>query len=75
MENQTQIRKISVGPDYKDAMHYSVGQEVYGGHTISNIIQSSDKTVTVFIKKLGEQKMWKQFNPSVAISLEFDLEY
>ena len=31
------IRKISVGKDYKnDAMHYAVGQEVYGGHTIRN---------------------------------------
>ena len=29
------IRKISIGKDYKnDAMHYAVGQEVYGGHTI-----------------------------------------
>ena len=28
------IRKITVGKDYKnDAMHYAVGQEVYGGHT------------------------------------------
>ena len=27
------IRKISIGSDYKnDAMHYSVGQQVYGGH-------------------------------------------
>ena len=33
------IRKISVGKDYKnDAMHYAVGQEVYGGHTICDII-------------------------------------
>ena len=33
------IRKISVGADYKnDAMHYSVGQEVYGGHIISHIL-------------------------------------
>ena len=32
------IRKISVGKDYKnDAMHYAVGQEVYGGHTICDI--------------------------------------
>ena len=29
------IRKITIGRDYKnDAMHYSVGQEVYGGHCI-----------------------------------------
>jgi len=34
------IRKISIGTDYKnEAMHYSVGQEVYGGHTISDILR------------------------------------
>jgi len=33
------VRKISIGSDYKnDAMHYSVGQEVYGGHEISHIL-------------------------------------
>ena len=38
------IRKISIGKDYKnEAMHYSVGQEVYGGHTISDIIEEDDK--------------------------------
>ena len=36
------IRKITIGKDYKiDAMHYSVGQEVYGGHSISNIVSQS----------------------------------
>ena len=35
------IRKISIGRDYKnDAMHYATGQEVYGGHTISDIKES-----------------------------------
>ena len=34
------IRKISIVTDYKnDAMHYSVGQEVFGGHTITEIIE------------------------------------
>ena len=33
------IRKISIGADYKnDAMHYATGQQVYGGHTISDIL-------------------------------------
>ena len=45
------IRKISVGKDYKnDAMHYSVGQEVYGGHTIVNIIEEEDK-YSIYIQK------------------------
>ena len=45
------IRKISVGKDYKnDAMHYAVGQEVYGGHTICDIIEEEDK-FSVYIRK------------------------
>ena len=38
------IRKISIGKDYKnDAMHYAVGQEVYGGHIIEHIIEEENK--------------------------------
>ena len=34
------IRKITIGKDYKtDAMHNAVGQEVYGGHTICDILE------------------------------------
>ena len=48
------IRKISIGADYKnDAMHYSVGQEVYGGHTISDILEE-DGTYKIFITKNKE---------------------
>jgi hypothetical protein len=46
------IRKITVGKDYKnDAMHYSVGQEVYGGHTICNIIEEEEKINILFTSK------------------------
>ena len=47
------IRKISIGSDYKtDAMHYSVGQSVYGGHIISHIIaEQKDNSYNIFIKK------------------------
>ena len=45
------IRKISIGTDYKnEAMHYSVGQEVYGGHTISDILEE-DGSFKIFITK------------------------
>ena len=44
------IRKISIGKDYKnEAMHYAVEQEVYGGHTICNIIVDDDN-YSIFIK-------------------------
>jgi len=70
------IRKISIGSDYKnDAMHYSVGQEVYGGHKISHIIfQESDNSYNIHIKN-NEVLPWKKFNSNMAISLEYDLEY
>ncbi len=54
------IRKISIGADYKnDAMHYSVGQEVYGGHTISHILlEDKDSSYNIYIKKRTKLESW-----------------
>ena len=69
------IRKISVGKDYKnDAMHYSVGQEVYGGHTIVNILEEEDK-YSVYIQKEDMVMPWKDFNKNMAVSVEYDLSW
>jgi len=71
------IRKISIGSDYKnDAMHYAVGQEVYGGHQISDIIHNeSENSYSIYIKKKDEIMPWKKFNSNMAISVEYDLKY
>ena len=71
------IRKISIGSDYKnDAMHYAVGQQVYGGLTISNIIfEDQDNSYNIYIKKEDEVLPWKKFNAHMSISVEYDLEY
>jgi len=71
------IRKISIGSDYKnDAMHYSVGQEVYGGHKIAYIIfEDTDKSYNIFIKKNNEVLPWKKFNSNMPVSVEYNLEY
>ena len=69
------VRKISIGKDYKnDAMHYAVGQEVYGGPTICDIIEQ-DKKFSIFIKKGNEVLPWKDFNKNMAIAVEYNLEY
>tara|TARA_R100001510_G_C7590620_1_gene160466 strand:+ start:332 stop:550 length:219 start_codon:yes stop_codon:yes gene_type:complete len=69
------IRKISIGRDYKnDAMHYSVGQEVYGGHVIANILEEEDK-YSIYIKKDKELLPWKDFNKNMAVAVEYNLEY
>jgi len=69
------IRKITIGKDYKnDAMHYSVGQNVYGGHTICDILEEETK-YSIYIRKEDIVIPWKDFNKNMAISVEYDLEY
>lgn len=69
------IRKISIGKDYKnDAMHYSVGQEVYGGHTIVNILEEDEK-YSIYIQKNDNVMPWKDFNKNMAVSVEYDLNW
>jgi hypothetical protein len=69
------IRKISIGPDYKNgAMHYSVGQEVYGGHIIVNIIEEEEK-YSIYIQKGDLVMPWKDFNKNMAVAIEYDLEW
>ena len=69
------IRKITIGKDYKnDAMHYAVGQKVYGGHTICDILEEEDK-YSIYIRKEQTVIPWKDFNKNMAISVEYNLEY
>ena len=69
------IRKISIGKDYKnEAMHYAVGQEVYGGHIIDSIIEEDDK-FSIYSKKNKEMLPWKDFNKNMAVAIEYNLEY
>ena len=55
-------------------MHYSVGQEVYGGHTIVNIIEEEDK-YSIYIQKGDIVIPWKDFNKNMAIAVEYDIDY
>lgn len=69
------IRKISIGKDYKnEAMHYSVGQEVYGGHTITSIVEEEDR-FSIYITKDESVIPWKDFNKNMGIAVEYNLEY
>ena len=69
------IRKITIGKDYKEnAMHYAVGQDVCGGHTICDIIEEKDK-YSIYIRKNKDVLPWKDFNKNMAVSVEYNLEY
>jgi len=69
------IRKISIGRDYKnDAMHYSLDQEVFGGHKIVEILEE-DESYNIYIEKNEEVLPWKTFNKNMAIAIEYNLQY
>ena len=55
-------------------MHYSVKQEVYGGHIIDSIVEGEGK-YSIYIKKGTEVLPWKDFNKTMAISVEYNLDY
>ena len=70
------IRKITIGKEYKEnAMHYSVGQEVYGKHKIVDIQESEEKYIIYIRDEQGDVKQWKDFNKNMAVSVEYNLEY
>ena len=76
---QNKIRKVSIGPDYKNAMHFSVGQEVLkDSHVISAIRLSSAQTsiqVQVLIKNgSNEVYPWKTFI-GMPFSVEYDIDF
>ena len=71
-----EIRKISVGPDYKSgAMHYIVGQSVLGGnHTIELItIEEESQAIKIFIREGDVILKWKEFSHTVPVSIEYNI--
>lgn len=73
------IRKISVGPDYKSgAMHYIVGQDVLGGSHKIHLIKyyPESDSVKIWIEDDKEVvRCWKEFSSTVPISIEFNINF
>ena len=73
------IRKISIGPDYKSsAMHYIVGQDVLNGTYRIHLIKydSNVHSIKVWIEsKQKEIFLWKEFNSSMPISIEYNINF
>jgi hypothetical protein len=66
------IRKLSIGSDYKNAMHYIVGQDVLGGsYVIEQIVEYEDGW-GVLIKSDGIILEWKKF-VNVPVTIEYNI--
>jgi len=73
------IRKISIGPDYKSgAMHYIVGQKVLGDTSEIHLIKlDSDKgSIKIYIINLNKEViLWKEFTSNIPISIEYNINF
>jgi hypothetical protein len=69
------VRKISVGADYKSAMHYLVGQGVLGGDYIIHLIQKTDDSWKIWIEGNGEVLLWKEFSSQMPASIEYNIDF
>ncbi len=72
------IRKISVGPDYKSgAMHYLVGQDVLNGtHRIHLIKYDSDlQSYKIYIEEDDVVILWKEFSSTMPVSIEYNINF
>jgi hypothetical protein len=71
------IRKISIGPDYKGgAMHYIVGQKVLGDTNEIDLIRVNPDKQSIQIFIINEKKevvLWKEFTSTIPISIEYNI--
>ncbi len=71
------IRKISIGPDYKGgAMHYIVGQKVLGDTNEIELIRVNPEKQSIQIFIINEKKevvLWKEFTSTIPISIEYNI--
>ncbi len=72
------IRKISVGPDYKSgAMHYLVGQVILNGSYVIHLIKYDIErdSILIYIESDGEILLWKEFTSTMPISIEYNINF
>lgn len=71
------IRKISVGPDYKNAMHYSSGQDIISGtHKITSIKPEDDGSYTIWVENENNEAFaWKTISSTVPVVVEYNIDF
>lgn len=77
------LRKISIGPDYQNAMHYQVGKPVQNGKLIIHSIVMSELVVDVYVQAAMDSEMgeegdilkWKSITVTYPMVLEHKLDF
>lgn len=70
------IRKVSIGPDLKSAIHYIVGQSVLNDTNKIHHIKHDGVEVLIYISNAkGEVVLWKRFGSTMPISIEYNIDF
>lgn len=70
------IRKISIGNDYKQSMHYVLGQEVLDkSFVIDSIVEDLSTDVLIYIEKEGEVVLWKSISQTMPKIIEYKIDF
>ena len=71
------IRKISIGPDYKGgAMHYIVGQKILNDSNEIHLIRINPEKESIQIYIINEKSevvLWKEFTSAIPVSIEYNI--
>ena len=70
------IRKVCIGPNYKDCMCYLVGQAVLGNSHFIHLIKYNDETggILIYIEQDNVVVLWKEFI-AMPTSLEYNINF
>lgn len=71
------IRKVCIGPDYKDSMCYLVGQAVLGNSHHVHLIKYNEDTgsILIYIEQGDIVVLWKEFNSTMPTSIEYNINF
>lgn len=70
------IRKISNGPDYKNAMNYTVGQKVLNDMYKIHLIVRERGLINIYIENNDKEiMMWKSFTNTVPMAIEYNINF
>ena len=72
------IRKVSVGLDYKAAMHYIVGQDVLSNSNKIHLIRYDEKSQSYKIYIINQKEevvLWKEFNSGMPVTIEYNINF
>ena len=73
------VRKISIGTDFKTAMHYLVGQSVLGDSYVIHLIKfnPTNSSYKLYIEEAQGDVvvLWKEFNSNLPITIEYNINF